>query len=193
MPVYPNATSFSQSDMNSNVTSLMVYELVNGFWVVKGKAVSGNGNHAEEELYEDLKGANKLKITAGAAILLEITKSPCHYHEGNKCCSHVLAKMKKKGYVSSIEVKYLGIYQSTSHSNTWRSVSGLVELEANDINADPWNPQTSVNPQQITFMTNYQQSYDNGTLGGGFWTNPQTRYNQTQQKPSDNFWKAEMN
>lgn len=193
MPVFPNATSFSQSDMNSNVTSLMVYESFNGGWVVKGKVTSGKGNHAEEELYEDLKGANLLKITKGAAIMIEITKSPCHYHEGNKCCSNVLAKMKEKGYVSSIEVKYLGIYQSTSHSNTWRSISGLVELEANDINADPWNPTTSVNPQQITFMSQYQQNYNNNNLGGGFWTDPQTRYDGTQKTPSNNFWKSEMN
>jgi pyrimidine deaminase RibD-like protein len=193
MPVDPTATCFSKADMNRSVTALMVYEAVNGGWVVRGKATSGsNGNHAEEELAADMNGANKLNISNGASIYIEITKSPCHYHEGEKCCSNVLANLKTSGRVSSIEVKYLGIYESRSHSNTWRSISGLVELEANDISADAWNPTTSVNASQTVFMNQYQQNFNNGTLGSGYWTNPQTRYDQTQKQPSNKFWTAEM-
>jgi hypothetical protein len=190
MPVDPTAQCFSQSDLNSNTTALMVYEAVNGVWVVRGKATSGGGNHAEEELYNDLMGPNKLGVSQGANILIEITKSPCHYHEDGKCCSHVLVKLKKKKRVSRIWVRYLGIYKSNAYSNTWRSVAGLVELEANDISADPWDPSTSVNPSQQVFMQQYQQNYNSGSLGSGFWTNPQTRYDQTQQTPRPNFWNA---
>ena len=192
MPVFTNALSFGVSDMNSNITSLMVYEASNGSWALRGKVTSGNGRHAEEELAADLRGSNKLGITPGTGILIEITKSPCHDHQDGKDCSQVLIDLKESGSVGSVEVKYLGIYQLTSHENTWRSVAGMVALEANDIPCDEWDYTRSPNANQTQFMKDWQQKCDNGQTPKGFFTNPRVRKDNQNRKPSDKFWKTEM-
>lgn len=192
MPVYPGDISFTQSDMIRDVTALMVYEDVGGKWIVRGRAVSGRGNHAEEELANDLNGANLLGISQGATILIEITKSPCHFHDDGKCCSNVLAELKSSGRLSDIKVKYLGIYKTTSYSDTWRSLAGMVELEVSDIKTEAWDYTQSPNPNQITFMQNYTNKLKRKALGNGRWTNPDTRYEQTRKKPRPNFWTADM-
>jgi pyrimidine deaminase RibD-like protein len=192
MPIDTTAKCFSTADMNSNVTALMVYEAKNGGWVVKGKVTSGGGQHAEEVLAADLNGANQLNIAHGAVIYLEITKSPCYHHEDGKCCTDVLIGLKQSGRVSDIQVKYLGLYQCQSHKGAWKSVIGATAMEVEDISVDPWDPKTSVNAQQTVFMANYQKQYDKGKLGGGFWTDPNTRYGQTQKTPSKNFWSSPM-
>lgn len=193
MPVYPNESCFILSDMNRSVTALVVYEASGGGWTVKGRVKSGGGNHAEEELAADMNGANRLNISQGASIYIEITKSPCHYHEENKCCSNVLVRLKSSGRVSSIKIKYMGIYESNSHGGTWHSVAGIMELEGDGIDTDPWDPSTSVNAHQLAFLAHYQQLFDSGSLGSGYWTNLRTRHNHTQQQPGNNFWGAPMN
>lgn len=191
MPVL-KALSFETKDMNSNVTALMIYAKEEGKWIVKGKATSGKSNHAEEELVADLKGDNVLGIKDGADVYIEITKSPCHEHDDGKRCSLVLADLKRSGRVGAMYVRYLGLYKSNSHSELWRSIAGIVECEDAGIDTGPWNYKESWSALQITFLNEYIKQFKAKKLGGGFWTNPESRYGHTQKVPSKKFWDADL-
>jgi hypothetical protein len=168
--------------MSRDCTAAMIYELVNGAWKARGRVTSSGGLLAEEWFINDIKGSNSLKVSVGAEVRMEITKSPCcriddDDDDESHDCAGQLVKLLADNRLKVLRVVYLGLYNTSSHEGVLEAQSSIGIMANGGVISDVWDWQNDaqMSAAQKNFLTQYQNDFDSGLLGAGHWTNAKTR------------------